>query len=297
MEFEGKTAVITGAAGGIGRAVALAMAKLGTDIVIADIDREGIERVCGEITSIGRRALAVRCDISQDADVENLASRSITEMGKVDILMNNAGVLMRGLVEKVSIADWEWILNINVLGAARGVRAFIPHMLARGSGYIVNTSSSAGLIASQPAAVAMAGIPYAASKFAVVGLTEGLYSYLYPRGIMVSVLCPGIVATNLPSGTHYIGDTSEEVDYLKSDLEKQFDTQGGLPILQPDDVAQMVVAAMKEERFLIISHREVKDLLMNRGQDTEKLENHLKSILTSRRRSLEKKRTSEQKSD
>ena len=89
MEFEGKTAVITGAAGGIGRAVALAMAKLGTDIVVADIDRDGIERVCGKITGMGRRALAVRCDVSQDADVENLAYRSISEMGKVDILMNN----------------------------------------------------------------------------------------------------------------------------------------------------------------------------------------------------------------
>ena len=290
MEFKGKTAVITGAASGIGRAIALALAGLGTDVVVADIDDAGMEGVCREISDRGRRALAVHCDVSRDADMENLADRAISAMGRVDILMNNAGVLLRGYVEKVSMAEWEWIFNINVMGIARGVRAFLPHMLERGSGYIINTSSSAGLVASQPAAVALAGIPYAASKFAVVGLSEGLYAYLYPRGIMVSVLCPGIVATNLPAGTHYVSDEAQEADYLKADLEKQFDTQGGLPILQPDDVAKMVIDAMNEERFLIITHQEVKDLLSYRGQDADRLEKHLKDVSVSRRRSLEKKK-------
>ena len=268
MEFEGKVAVITGAASGIGRAVALALAWLGTDIVVADVDDARMEEVCQKIESMGRRALAVHCDVSQDADVDNLAAQTLSTLGRVDILMNNAGVLVHGFVEKLSIADWEWILGINVLGVIRCVHAFLPHMLKRGSGYIINTSSSSGLIASQPASVALTGIAYATTKFAIVGFSEGLYRYLHPKGIMVSVLCPGMVSTNLPFTTRVVGDDTKEINDLRLELENLFKPSGGLHILDPDDVAQIVVKAMKEERFFIITHPEVQTLLMNRGQDT-----------------------------
>jgi NAD(P)-dependent dehydrogenase (short-subunit alcohol dehydrogenase family) len=283
MEFKDKVAVITGAASGIGRSVALALARLGTDIVVADIDDARMKEVCREIEGMGRRALAVPCDVSRDADVDRLAAQTLATMGRVDILMNNAGVLVHGYVEKVSIADWEWILGINVLGAVRCVRAFLPHMLERGSGYIINTSSSSGLIASQPASVALTGIAYATTKFAMVGFSEGLYRYLSPKGIMVSVLCPGIVSTNLPFKTRVVGDDAQEVSELRRELESLFGAAGGLHILEPDDVAQKVVEAMKEKRFFIITHPEVETLLMNRGQDMRKLEAYLQGIVKGRR--------------
>jgi NAD(P)-dependent dehydrogenase (short-subunit alcohol dehydrogenase family) len=284
MEFEGKVAVITGAASGIGRAVTLALARLGTDIVVADVDDARMEEVRQKIENMGRRALTVHCDVSKDADVDNLAAQAISTLGRVDILMNNAGVLVHGYVEKMSIADWEWILGINILGVVRCVHAFLPHMLKRGTGYIVNTSSSSGLIASQPASVALTGIAYATTKFAIVGLSEGLYRYLRPKGIMVSVLCPGVVSTNLPFTTRVVGDDTEEVNDLRLELEKLFKPSGGLPILEPDDVAQITVKAMQENRFFIITHPEVQTLLMNRGQDMQKLEKYLQNISKSRKR-------------
>jgi NAD(P)-dependent dehydrogenase (short-subunit alcohol dehydrogenase family) len=136
MEFKGKVAVITGAASGIGRSAALAMAKQGADIVVADIDDVGLETVCQEIRGFTRRALAVHCDVSKNTDVENLAKQSISMMGKVDILMNNAGVGLNGLIENLSIEGWEWILEINLVGVVRGIKAG-----NRGSVYDISTSS------------------------------------------------------------------------------------------------------------------------------------------------------------
>ena len=279
MEFKGKVAVITGGASGIGRSVALALARLGTDIVVADIDDVHLGEVRQEIESMGRRALAVHCDVSKDADIDNLAEKTFTNMGKVDILMNNAGVALRGLVEKISMKDWEWIIGINLLGVIRGVHAFLPHMLERGSGYIINTSSANGLVASEPPPVAIRGIAYSTSKFGIVGFSEGLYGYLRPRGIMVSVLCPGMTRTNLPLTSRYAGD-DEEIKKAK-EAEKLFsaqpenDTESKFVLLEPDEVAQITVKAMKEKRFFIITHQDIIGHLMSRGQDIQKLEKHL----------------------
>jgi NADP-dependent 3-hydroxy acid dehydrogenase YdfG len=252
MEFEGKVAVITGGASGIGRAVALALARIGTDIVVADIDDVRLEEVRYEIESIGRRVLALHCDISKDADVNYLEAQTILTMGKADILMNNAGVMLHGFVDKMSITEWEWIMNINVLGVVRGVHAFLPHMLKRGSGYIINTSSIAGLnaIGANGAPVTIA---YVTSKFAVTGFSESLHSYLHPKGIMVSLLCPGPVFTNLRFSARYVGDNQQEIKSMKSDTEKVFKSPN---VLDPDDVAQIVIKAMQEKRFLILTHPE-----------------------------------------
>ena len=273
MEFKGKVAVITGAASGIGRSVALALAKLGADIVVADIDDVKLGEARQEIESMGRRALAIHCDVSKDADVDNLAAQTISTLGKVDILMNNAGVGVRGKVENISIKDWGWILGINLLGVIRGVHAFLPHMLKRGSGYIINTASAAGLVASEPPPLAIRNIPYSTAKFGVVGFSEGLFGYLRPQGIMVSVLCPGMVTTNLGFNSRYVGSDQEIAD-MKVMVEEMFDinTPG---VIESDDVAQIVVKAMKEKRFFIFTHPEIQAALMSRGQDMKKLEKHL----------------------
>src|SRR5581483_676889 len=116
----------------------------------------------------------------------------------------NAGVVLCGTLEQIPVADWQWQFDVNVFGVVRGLRAFLPHMLARGSGYVVNTASMAGLLA-----LTGPGAPYVASKFAVVGLSEALALYVRPRGIGVSVLCPAAVATNLAENGRVIGRTPE----------------------------------------------------------------------------------------
>ena len=204
MQLAGKVAVITGGASGIGRGTALAMAQRGTDLVIADINDRRLEETRAAVAALGRRALAVHCDVSNDADVERLGATALREMARVDIVMNNAGVVLRGALEQISVADWEWSFGINLLGVVRGIRAFLPHMIERGSGHIINTGSVAGLIA-----LTGEGAPYVASKFAIVGLSEALALYVRPRGIGVSVLCPGGVDTNLCETERAIGVTPE----------------------------------------------------------------------------------------
>ena len=254
MNLEGKVAVITGGASGIGRACALAMARRGADVVIADVNQERTNAAVAMIEGLGRRSLGVRCDVSRDGELERLAERSITVMGGVDLLMNNAGVVLGGPIEAVSMADWEWIVNINLLGPVRGVRAFLPHMLQRGSGYIVNTASFAGLVAHNPMT-----IPYDTTKHGVVGLSAGLALYCKPRGIGVSVLCPGYVETNLSENYRFRG------------LEEAASGPGRMPdaTVQPEDVAEKVVDAVEAERFLILSQPEHARIWARRAQDVD----------------------------
>lgn len=255
MQFSGRVAAITGGASGIGRACALAMAAAGADVVVADLNRDRMASVVSEIEGLGRRALAIPTDVSVDADVERFAAEAIAAMGHVDLLMNNAGVVAGGPVEAISMADWSWILGINLLGPIRGVRAFLPHMLERGSGYIVNTASFAGLMAHNPLT-----IPYDTSKHGVMGLSQGLALYLRPRGIGVSVLCPGYVSTNLGENTRVTGMGATP------------DGPAHVPdrVVTADEVAARVVAAVQEERFLILSQDEHLKIVQRRWHDIDR---------------------------
>jgi NAD(P)-dependent dehydrogenase (short-subunit alcohol dehydrogenase family) len=254
MNLEGSVAVITGGASGIGRACALAMARRGADVVIADVNEERMRATVAEIQPLGRRSAGVRCDVSRDGELEHLARRAIGEMGRVDLLMNNAGVVLGGPVEQIAMADWEWIVNINLLGPVRGARAFLPHMMERGSGYIVNTASFAGLVAHNPLT-----IPYDTTKHGVVGFSAGLALYCKPRGIGVSVLCPGYVETNLSENYRFRG------------LDEAVSTLGRMPdaTVQPETVADRVVEAVEAERFLILSQPEHARIWARRAQDID----------------------------
>jgi len=254
MNLEGSVAVITGGASGIGRACALAMARRRADVVIADVNEERMRATVAEIQGLGPRSAGVRCDVSRDGELEQLAQRAIGEMGRVDLLMNNAGVVLGGPVEQIAMADWEWIVNINLLGPVRGARAFLPHMMERGSGYIVNTASFAGLVAHNPLT-----IPYDTTKHGVVGFSAGLALYCKPRGIGVSVLCPGYVETNLSENYRFRG------------LNEAVSTLGRMPdaTVQPDTVADRVVEAVEAERFLILSQPEHARIWARRAQDID----------------------------
>jgi NAD(P)-dependent dehydrogenase (short-subunit alcohol dehydrogenase family) len=259
MEFEGKVAVITGGASGIGKATALALARRGADVVIADVNEARLDEARAELSALRRRALAVRCDVSQDADVEALAVRALAELGRVDVLMNNAGVVLRGALEQISMADWEWCFGINLFGAIRGIRAFLPQMLERGSGHIVNTASIAGLIA-----LTGEGAPYVASKFGVVGLSESLALYARPRGIGVSVLCPGSVDTNLGETGRSIGMTPER-ELAESALAAAVHSS----LMTPDEIGEIVAEAIQTNRFFILPDRQHQPLLVKRAADFE----------------------------
>lgn len=257
MKIAGEIAVITGGASGIGRGTALALARRGADIVLADVNDARLAAVSEEIGGLGRRVLSVHCDVARDDDVERLAEHA-EAFGPVGLVMNNAGVVLRGALEDVSLADWQWCFGINVFGVIRGVHAFLPRMIARRHGYIVNTGSVAGLVA-----LTGEGAPYVASKFAVVGLTEALALYAHRFGIGVSLLCPGGVNTNLAETGRSIAMTPErEV----SETAMAQSVQGGRE-LQPEEVGELVADAVEAGQFLILPDAFHVDLVRRRAQD------------------------------
>jgi NAD(P)-dependent dehydrogenase (short-subunit alcohol dehydrogenase family) len=259
MHLSDTVAVITGGASGIGRATALALAERGADVVIADINEARLAETRDALLAHGRHVLAVRCDVTRDADVQSLADRTLAEMGRVDLLMNNAGVILRGALEVIETSDWQWAFDINVYGVIRGVRAFLPHMLARGSGYIVNTGSIAGLLA-----LTGEGAPYIASKFAVVGLTEALALYARPRGIGVSLLCPAGVDTNLLDTERAIGFATPEQAAREHAAARAL---GGNRVMTPAEVAGRVVEGIEREDFLIMPDTFHQPLIERRARE------------------------------
>jgi NAD(P)-dependent dehydrogenase (short-subunit alcohol dehydrogenase family) len=258
VDLAGEVAVITGGASGIGRGSALAMARQGADIVLADVNDVRLADVEREIVAMGRRVLAVHCDVSRDEDVERLAREAEARLGPVGLLMNNAGVVLRGALEKLDMADWEWCLGINLLGVIRGLHAFLPSMIERRHGYIVNTGSVAGLVA-----LTGEGAPYVASKFAVVGLSEALALYARPFGIGVSLLCPGGVETNLAETGRSIGMTAERE---RAETRMAQTVQGGQE-MRPEEIGELVVRAVRNEQFLILPDESQANLVRRRARD------------------------------
>jgi NAD(P)-dependent dehydrogenase (short-subunit alcohol dehydrogenase family) len=192
-----------------------------------------------------------------DADVDAFAAAAVERFGQVDILMNNAGVMLRGPPEAMPISDWEWIFGINVFGPVRGLRAFLPAMLARGAGHVVNTASIGGLIGGR-----WHSAGYSASKFAVVGLSETLAAWLRPKGIGVSVLCPGGVRTNLPEQFRLSSAAADAAPY---GMNESF----GPSAVTPEAVAALVLDAVEENRFLILTDPSHPRMLARKAADPE----------------------------
>ena len=255
MDIEGTVAVVTGGGSGIGRSTARELARAGADVVIADVNDERAAEAVAEIEGLGRKALAVHCDVARDADVDRLAREAFDVFDHVDILMNNAGVPLMGPPDRIPMDDWDWILQINLYGVIRGVRAFVPAMVERGRGHVVNTASVAGLFA-----YSWDSIPYITSKFGCYGLTEGLALYLRPKGIGVSALCPGLVETNLAENVRISGLEDPSV---------WFAAMEDFRPVPADDIGPMVVDAIRADRFLILTHPEFADVLEARGRDLE----------------------------
>ena len=258
MDVDGKVAVITGGASGIGRSTAVELARRGADIVVADINDDRIDEFRAEIEGLGRRYLGVRCDVRQDADVEKLRDEAISTMGHVHIVMSNAGTAMIGPPESLSMDDWDWLLQLNLYGVIRTVRAFLPHLLERGDGYVINTASVAGLYA-----YSWDHPTYITAKFGVVGFTESLALYLKPLGIGVSVLCPSLVSTNIweTSRAGGVDDISKWMKGMPGPLEEAMDAEL---------VGPMVADAIRDDRYLILTDPEpILERFKRRGADYE----------------------------
>lgn len=259
-DIKGKTAVVTGGASGIGRAIALALSREGARVVIADLDEAGITGTVEEISRRGGEAVAVRTDVSDSHAVQDLADRAWSEYGPVRILCNNAGVGMFGGLETMTLRDWTWIMGVNVWGVIHGLLAFVPRMIAEGKeGHIVNTASISGLV---PNAYLGA---YTTTKYAVVGLSECLRKDLRAYGIGVSVLCPMGVDTRITEAER------NRPEHLKNPGEPSFhpsiDFLGR--IIAPDQVADRVISAIKRNKLYILTHRESQEPLRRRFRQIE----------------------------
>lgn len=257
--FKDTVAVVTGGGSGIGRALTLALARAGSRTVIADLDDPAMERVAGEVKSLGGHALTVRTDVSDLAQVQALAERAYDVFGGVHVLCNNAGVAVWGGLERATHRDWQWVLGVNLWGVIHGVETFVPRMIAAGHrGHIVNTASMAGLIASQGLGV------YNTSKYAVVGLSETLAKDLKPYGIGVSVLCPMGVETRIresersrPAALRNESAPPAAVELIGRSL-------------SPETVADMVLDAIRRDDLYVITHEEGVPALRRRFERMER---------------------------
>ena len=238
-DFRNKVVVITGAGSGIGKASAEAFAVEGADVVIADIHEERLQEVSSGIIARGGRALIKKVDVADRTQVEGLASFAIKEKGRVDILFNNAGVAIGATVENTSIEEWEWIFSINFWGVLYGIKAFLPHMIERKYGHIVNTSSLAGLC-SMPGMSA-----YSSTKFAVAGLGEALRAEVRKYGIGVSTICPGVINTRVvEDGRMHLREGARANRQTVVDFYRNF----GWP---PERVAKAVLSAVRHNRSVV----------------------------------------------
>ena len=269
MELKGKVAVVTGGASGIGRGTVLAFARSGADIVIGDVNEERMETTAEEVSALGRKAITVRCDVTSDADVDALARTAIGAFGHIDVVMNNAGVSLLGPPERIPMDDWKWLFEVNLFGVIRGIRAFVPILLEQGDGWLINTSSIDGLYAH-----GYDNIPYIGTKYAVMGITEGLYLHLRPKGIGVSVLCPGLVSTNIGENVRMVGVDDPRWTNFPAHMQRP---------ISPEEVGETVAAAIHAEKFLILTHPEDQAWVVDHGRDVEGfLENYVPILYSGR---------------
>jgi NAD(P)-dependent dehydrogenase (short-subunit alcohol dehydrogenase family) len=191
MELERHVAIVTGAGRGIGRATALELAKMGADIVVAELDQSGAKRTAEEISALGRRVIIAHTDVTKRADLRAMVDRATGELGRIDILVNNAGIYRAAASLDVTEEHWDAVLDINAKAVFFASQAVLPTMIARKSGSIVNLASMAGKIGSRT------NLPYNASKAAVISMTKSLALAHAAEGIRVNCVCPGFVETDM----------------------------------------------------------------------------------------------------
>lgn len=251
FNLDGAVAVLTGAGSGIGRAAALSLAARGTRIAASDLNPDRAEETAALVSAAGGEAIGVAVDVAETGDLEALRDRTLDRFGRVDIVVNNVGVLAMGAPESLPLEAWQRVIDLNLLSVARSNSVFLPLLLEQGRGHVVNTASASGLLA-----YGFDRLPYVASKHAVVGVTEALALYLGPKGIGVTCVCPSGVLTNIVEQITVYGEAT-------SPRAPQH------PLVEPDVVGELIAEAVANGTFLVVTAPEIHDELRERAADPE----------------------------
>lgn len=260
----GMAAVVTGAASGIGLALTKALCRNGLHVLMADIDGDTLDTARAGLGDLASLAAVRVCDVSVESAVNDLADLAFASYPTVDLVVNNAGVSSTGSVLESTIADWEWVLGVDLYGVIHGIRAFVPRMISQGGGYVVNTASVAGLVSTPGMA------PYNVAKHGVVTLSETLYQELQlaDANVGVSVVCPAWVATriadsdrNRPGGPQEDSETGARVRAAVRAA-----TEHGR---SPDSVADQIVEAIRRDQFYVMTHTGMMSFIKRRNREIE----------------------------
>lgn len=263
--IEGKVAVITGAGSGIGQALAEEMARRGARMVISDLNRERIEEVNDGIVKAGGNSTALTLDVTDYEAVKAMIDGAFAEHGRIDYLFNNAGIAVGGDASEFTIEDWRRVIDVNLYGVVNGVAAAYPLMVEQGFGHIVNTGSIEGLIPF-PGTVS-----YVASKYAVVGLSNTLRLEGEPKGVKVSVVCPGHIKTRIFEDTKYINMDKETVIRMMTKTPGITPEQCALEILEGVRKNKAFIVITRFAKIAWLLHRLSPGLLMKKmGEMGEK---------------------------
>ena len=233
MELQGQVAIVTGAGRGIGRAIALELASMGADVVVAEVNREGAERTAEEVRALGRKAVALGTNVTKRADLDAMAERAMAELGRIDVLVNNAGIYRAAPALEIDEAHWDAIMDIIAKAVFFASQAVLPHMVAAKRGNIISLASMAGKLGSTTSLV------YAASKSAVISITRSLALSFAADGIRANCVCPGFVKTDMWSEVEK--GVSAALGITIDELNRQ--RLGQIPLGRweaPEDVAKVV---------------------------------------------------------
>ena len=252
-ELAGKTAFVTGGAAGIGLALGRAFAQSGMKVMLADIEADALQAAVKSLQEISPDISGTICDVADAASVERAAQAAFDAFGNVHVVCNNAGVAAGGGIDHISLDNWRWVIDVNLMGVLHGIKSFLPHIRAHGEGgHIVNTASMAGMQSD------LGFSPYGASKFAVVSMSEGISLRLKPHGIGVSVLCPSYVRTrigesgrNRPEryGQSQPLDPAAPAGAMVAEIARQIEAG-----LDPATVATRVLTAIREDQLYVFTH-------------------------------------------
>jgi NAD(P)-dependent dehydrogenase (short-subunit alcohol dehydrogenase family) len=258
QELSGKTVFVTGGASGIGLALGRAFARAEMHVMLADIEAHALAAAVKSLGDVGPGVRGVNCDVADALSVERAAQATYQAFGKVHVVCNNAGVAAGGGIDHISLDNWRWVLDVNLMGVLHGIRSFLPHIRGHGEGgHIVNTASMAGMTGG------LGFSPYTASKFAVVGMSEGLAEQLKPHGIGVSVLCPSYVRTGIGAsgrnrpqryGPSPTLDPASPAAAMVADIALRL--QAGL---EPDAVAARVLDAVRNDELYVFTHADSRE--------------------------------------
>ena len=248
-QLKGRTAIVTGAGSGIGSGIARALARAGMSVAVADIQRDAAQAVCAQIEADGGKAIPIMVDVSDAASVEAAADQVEAAFGRIHVAVNNAGVAMHGTpLEKISLADWDWVIGVNMYGVIHGIRSFVPRIRRHGEGgHIVNTASIGGLKVNP----GWLGGAYSMTKYAVVALSEALEHELEGSGIGVSVFCPAAVRTNLSESAK---NRPERMGGAFVREQQHFLKDATAEGLTPIEAGEWVRRGVEEGDFYILSH-------------------------------------------